>query len=107
MAVINVIGNYSIDISSCGDHEAREFLSNNAVVDKKTGDTSIVPVYNSIGHYSTTKGALKGIAEAMVHKKAGKKNAVTIQEWISIIKETDKELEDAIEKAGVDVKEMK
>ena len=37
MAVISVIGNYSINISSWGDHEAREFLQNNTTIDKKTG----------------------------------------------------------------------
>ena len=45
MAVINVVGDYSISIDNNGDHEARRFVKMNKMVDKTTGEEKEIP-YN-------------------------------------------------------------
>ena len=96
MAVINVIGDYSISIDNNGDHEARRFVKMNKTIDKATGEETEIPYYVSIGHYSNVANAMYGIKEDMCIKKANKKDSVTVKEWIDIIKEVDGELKDII-----------
>ena len=100
MAVINVVGDYSISIDNNGDHEARRFVKMNKMVDKTTGEEKEIPYYDSIGHYSNVANALYGVKEDMCLKKANKKESITVKEWIDIIKEVDGELKDIIKTAN-------
>ncbi len=94
MTVIKVIDNYSIDIDSNKDHNAREFIK--MYINPKDETQKEIPQYRSIGHYSSVPNALSGIREDMKIQKANEKDSVTVKEWIEIMRKCDKRMESVI-----------
>lgn len=100
MAVIKVDKDYYIDIDNNGNHEACFDLHKCTIVKDKDGNEKEVPQHKTVGHYSTVRGACKGIYKDMCIRKARKKDYVTLSEWIDICKETENDFEKILDRIG-------
>lgn len=94
MATIKINNDYQIYIDTNGDHEARVDL-HKSYFNKQTGQE--IKQYRSIGHFSNMETAFKFIYQDMNIKKANEKDCIMLSEWVNIIKENKKYVENLIE----------
>lgn len=89
---IKINDTYEIYIDGNKDHEAREFQK--VYINPKTEQEQ--KLYRTIGHFSNIVNALQAISKDFAIQKASKKEIISIDEYVAIVRESNEYMMDIV-----------